>query len=82
MNFFEEEEFNRFVSRFDVFEIIVKSIVLFIYGSEDVKKVIVCLLFGGFRKRCEKKIDIDCLGLFEYVIIYKLLVFDVRKILC
>lgn len=53
LNFLEEEEFNRFVSRIDVYEIIVKSIALFIYGSEDVKKFIVCLLFGGFRKRCE-----------------------------
>ncbi|CAH3030850.1 unnamed protein product [Porites evermanni] len=51
LNPLEEEEFNRFASRPDAFETIAKSIAPFIYGSEDVKKAISCLLFGGSRKR-------------------------------
>ena len=61
LNPLEEEEFNRFASRPDAFETIAKSIAPFIYGSEDVKKAIACLLFGGSRKRCEKTFDTDCL---------------------
>ena len=57
LNPLEEEEFNRFASRPDAFETIAKSIAPFIYGSEDVKKAIACLLFGGSRKRCEKNFD-------------------------
>ena len=57
LNPLEEEEFNRFASRPDAFETIAKSIAPFIYGSEDVKKAIACLLFGGSRKRCEKSSD-------------------------
>ena len=53
LNPLEEEEFNRFASRTDAHETIAKSIAPFIYGSEDVKKSIACLLFGGSRKRCE-----------------------------
>lgn len=51
LNPLEEEEFNRFSSRTDAYETIAKSIAPFIYGSEDVKKSIACLLFGGSRKR-------------------------------
>jgi len=51
LNPLEEEEFNRFASRPDAFETIAKSIAPSIYGSEDVKKAIACLLFGGSRKR-------------------------------
>lgn len=82
LNPLEEEEFNRFASRPDAFETIAKSIAPFIYGSEDVKKAIACLLFGGSRKRCEKNLHTDCLGLSEYVIIHKLPVSDARLILC
>lgn len=51
LNPLEEEEFNRFASRTDAYETIAKSIAPFIYGSEDVKKSIACLLFGESRKR-------------------------------
>lgn len=51
LNPLEEEEFNRFASRTDAYETIAKSIAPFIYGSEDIKKSIACLLFGGSRKR-------------------------------
>ncbi|KAK2561109.1 DNA replication licensing factor mcm5-A [Acropora cervicornis] len=51
LNPLEEEDFNRFSSRSDAYETIAKSIAPFIYGSEDVKKSIACLLFGGSRKR-------------------------------
>lgn len=50
----DEEEFRRMVNDFNIYEIIVKSIVLFIYGSFDIKKVIFCFLFGGLRKRYSK----------------------------
>jgi len=51
LNPLEEEEFNRFASRPDAFETLAKSIAPFIYGSEDIKEAIACLLFGGSRKR-------------------------------
>lgn len=70
LNPLEEEEFNRFASRPDAFETLAKSIAPFIYGSEDVKKAIACLLFGGSRKRCEKDFYTVCLSLFECFIIY------------
>ena len=46
----EEEEFRRLASRPDVHNIISKSIAPAIYGFEDVKKAVACLLFGGSRK--------------------------------
>merc|ERR1719420_2519729 len=46
----EEEEFRRLASRPDVHDIIAKSIAPAIYGFEDVKKAVACLLFGGSRK--------------------------------
>merc|ERR1712018_331567 len=46
----EEEEFRRLASRPDVHEIIAKSIAPAIFGFEDVKKAVACLLFGGSRK--------------------------------
>merc|ERR1719220_3249504 len=46
----EEEEFRRLASRPDVHNIIAKSIAPAIYGFEDVKKAVACLLFGGSRK--------------------------------
>jgi len=47
----EEEEFRRLASKPDVHAIIAKSIAPSIFGFEDVKKSIACLLFGGSRKR-------------------------------
>jgi DNA replicative helicase MCM subunit Mcm2 (Cdc46/Mcm family) len=47
----EEEEFRRFAKSPDVYETIAKSIAPSIYGFNDVKKAIACLLFGGSRKR-------------------------------
>ena len=66
LNPLEEEEFNRFASRPDAFETIAKSIAPSIYGSEDVKKAIACLLFGGSRKRCSN----DCLVSTEYFVVF------------
>ena len=51
----EEEEFLRLASRPDIFEVISRSIAPSIYGSEDVKKAIACLLFGGSRKRYSQR---------------------------
>jgi len=45
----EEEEFRQPSS--DVYEKIAKSIAPSIFGCEDMKKSIACLLFGGSRKR-------------------------------
>lgn len=47
----DEEEFRRLASRPDAFDVIARSIAPSIYGSEDIKKAIACLLFGGSRKR-------------------------------
>merc|ERR1719328_465285 len=46
----EEEEFRRLASKPDVHNIISRSIAPAIYGFEDIKKSVACLLFGGSRK--------------------------------
>merc|ERR1719300_934479 len=46
----EEEEFRRMAARPDIHSTIAKSIAPSIFGSEDIKKSIACLLFGGSRK--------------------------------
>lgn len=47
----EEEEFRRLSKRPDVADVIARSIAPSIYGCDDIKKSIACLLFGGSRKR-------------------------------
>merc|ERR1711970_55098 len=47
----DEESFRRLASQPGVYDTISKSIAPSIYGSEDIKKSISCLLFGGSRKR-------------------------------
>ncbi|KAI6182812.1 DNA replication licensing factor MCM5 [Aphelenchoides bicaudatus] len=47
----EERGFKEFAKKKDVYKIISKSIAPAIYGSEDIKNAIACLLFGGSRKR-------------------------------
>lgn len=47
----EERQFRELAKSPNVYEIIAKSIAPSIYGSEDIKKAIACLLFGGSRKR-------------------------------
>ncbi|RDD44892.1 DNA replication licensing factor mcm5 [Trichoplax sp. H2] len=47
----EEEQFRHLAARDDIHQAIAKSIAPSIYGSEDIKKAIACLLFGGSRKR-------------------------------
>ncbi|XP_029446279.1 DNA replication licensing factor MCM5 [Rhinatrema bivittatum] len=47
----EEEEFRRLSAMPNIYETIAKSIAPSIYGSNDIKKAIACLLFGGSRKR-------------------------------
>lgn len=49
----EEEEFRRVAARPDVYDVIARSIAPSIYGSENIKKAIACLLLGGSRKRCD-----------------------------
>ncbi|XP_050214505.1 DNA replication licensing factor MCM5 [Mercurialis annua] len=46
----EVEEFKRFASRTDVYEAICSKIAPSIFGEEQVKKAVACLLFGGSRK--------------------------------
>ena len=46
----QEEEFRELARSDDVYERLQKSIAPSIYGSEDVKKAMCCLLFGGARK--------------------------------
>ena len=47
----EEEKFRRMAADPDIYNRIIRSIAPSIYGSEDIKKSIACLLFGGSRKR-------------------------------
>jgi len=47
----EEEEFRRLAKSPDIYETIAKSIAPSIFGFNDIKKAIACLLFGGSRKR-------------------------------
>ncbi|OVA12888.1 Mini-chromosome maintenance [Macleaya cordata] len=46
----EVEEFKKFASEAECFENICSKIAPSIYGHEDVKKAVACLLFGGSRK--------------------------------
>ncbi|KAK2706989.1 hypothetical protein QYM36_014872, partial [Artemia franciscana] len=47
----EEEQMRRLAALPNIYEKISKSVAPSIYGSDDVKKAIACLLFGGSRKR-------------------------------
>merc|ERR1719173_264014 len=47
----EEERFRRMAAEPRIYDRITKSIAPSIYGSDDIKKAIACLLFGGSRKR-------------------------------
>jgi len=47
----EEDRFRRMASDAQIYDRITKSIAPSIFGSEDIKKSIACLLFGGSRKR-------------------------------
>lgn len=47
----EEAAFRKMSASPDIYEKLAKSIAPSIYGSADIKKAIVCLLFGGARKR-------------------------------
>ncbi len=47
----DEEQFRNLARQPNIYERIAKSIAPSIYGSDDIKKAIACLLFGGARKR-------------------------------
>jgi len=47
----DEESFRRLAAQPGVYDTISKSIAPSIFGSDDIKKSIACLLFGGSRKR-------------------------------
>ena len=47
----DEESFRRLAAKPGVHETIAKSIAPSIFGSDDIKKAIACLLFGGSRKK-------------------------------
>lgn len=46
----EEKEFKELAQSKDVYEKIARSIAPSIYGFDDIKKSVACLLFGGSRK--------------------------------
>ncbi|XP_018784738.1 PREDICTED: DNA replication licensing factor Mcm5 [Bactrocera latifrons] len=47
----EEEIFRRLAASPDIYDRLSKSLAPSIFGSEDIKKAILCMLFGGSRKR-------------------------------
>ncbi|XP_013117175.2 DNA replication licensing factor Mcm5 [Stomoxys calcitrans] len=47
----EEEMFRRMAASSDIYERLSKSLAPSIFGSDDIKKAITCMLFGGSRKR-------------------------------
>lgn len=47
----EEEELRALAASPNVYESLARSVAPSIYGSDDLKKAITCLLFGGSRKR-------------------------------
>jgi len=50
----EEEELRALAASPDVYGSLASSLAPSIYGCEDLKKAITCLLFGGSRKRSAK----------------------------
>lgn len=46
------EEFKKFAAEPDVYKSICSKIAPSIFGHEDLKKAVACLLFGGSRKVC------------------------------
>ncbi|ADM11634.1 DNA replication licensing factor Mcm5 [Encephalitozoon intestinalis ATCC 50506] len=53
----EEESFKR-LSKTNIYEKISKSIAPSVYGHEDVKKALACMLFGGTRRVFEDKVTL------------------------
>ncbi|XP_055906506.1 DNA replication licensing factor Mcm5 [Eupeodes corollae] len=47
----EEDQFRRMAASDDIYERLSKSLAPSIFGSDEIKKAITCLLFGGARKR-------------------------------
>ena len=47
----DEENFRRLAAKPGVHDVISKSVAPSIFGSDDIKKAIACLLFGGSRKK-------------------------------
>ncbi|XP_037944679.1 DNA replication licensing factor Mcm5-like [Teleopsis dalmanni] len=47
----EEDMFRRMAASSDIYERLSKSLAPSIFGSDDIKKAITCMLFGGSRKR-------------------------------
>lgn len=47
----EEETFRRLAASVDIYDRLSNSLAPSIFGSEDIKKAITCMLFGGSRKR-------------------------------
>lgn len=47
----EEEELRALAATPNVYASLARSLAPSIYGSDDLKKAITCLLFGGSRKR-------------------------------
>lgn len=50
MTLFQVEEFKKFASDTNAYENICSKIAPSIFGHENVKKAVACLLFGGSRK--------------------------------
>lgn len=62
------EEFKKFASQPDAYKAICSKIAPSIFGHDDVKKAVACLLFGGSRKVYLELFDSLMLILFIYFI--------------
>ncbi|KMV65930.1 minichromosome maintenance protein [Encephalitozoon cuniculi EcunIII-L] len=54
----EEEESFKKLSKADIYERISRSIAPSVYGHEDVKRALACMLFGGTRRVLEDKVTL------------------------
>lgn len=54
----DEQKFFNFSKDLKIYEKISRSVASAIYGSEDIKKAIACLLFGGCRKRLSEGVNL------------------------
>lgn len=60
MAFLQIEKFKKFASQPDAYKTVCSKIAPSIFGHDDVKKAVACLLFGGSRK---VYLELYCFGI-------------------